>query len=976
MALFGAPIAHEDHAQRACYAALHLTDELRSFAHGLRREHGLDFSVRMGLNSGDVVVGKIGDDLRMDYTAQGATIGLAERLEQIAEAGKPYLGSATASRITGYFEVEDLGEFKLKGVSSPVPVFGLAGVGPMRSRLDVSRARGFSRFVGRADEMAVLEAALERALAGQGQVIGIVGEAGVGKSRLCEEFLERARSRGVRTNLGRCVSHGKMMPMLPMLEAWRSYFGILEQDGDETARDKVAGRMLRTDPESGDDVPIMLDFLGIPDPARPLPPIDPEARQREVLRIARQLLRGRTEPLAILYEDLHWIDAASEAFLDGLLQSVEGATLVLSTFRPEFRAPWAHRSYYQQLAVLPLRTESVSELLADLLGPELATSELGGRICERSGGNPFFIEEIVQSLAESRHLEGTKGSYRLARPIEEFSIPTSVEGLLAARIDRLPEREKVVLQTAAVIERSFPLRLLERIVQLPAPELAGALRALEDAELVYQTALHPDIEYAFKHPLTHEVAYRSQLGDRRRRLHRGLALALQEIHADKLGEQAALVAHHFEAADEPLEAAGWHARAAAWMALRDPVAALRHWDAVRASLGSAQESPESMELGLRASIAILLSEARTGIAGRDPEVIFTEGRSLAQRTGDSGSLALLTAVYALGRCSAGAIEESLELLEEAEPLAEAANSDIARGVVSYIRAYAGFLTGDLPGGLQTLEQERAAMPGLDLETPGFGFRGGRYWYIAGLFRVYMGRLEEARRDLARAAEVAWEGGDFDTPARAYATQAMLERFAGDAHSAQTHAAKAMEVAQRVGAPRILAIGHLGIAEAHLSGERWDAAAQAFERALEAYLGGTTRNAEPQFRAGLAEAQLGMGDGTRARENAERAVELAGTMGTRIFALWAELALLRVLLRTEGAAAAAAIEAIATRLGALIDETGAESFRPLLCEERARLAQVLGDGSTHERHLREAHRLYTEMGATGHVERLGRELAPA
>src|SRR6266705_1016434 len=320
MALFGAPIAHEDHARRACYAALHLAEALRRYGEELKRTRGLGFSVRMGLNSGEVVVGRIGDDLRMDYTAQGHTVGLAQRMEQLAEAGRAYLTEHTAKLVAGYFRLRDLGRLAVKGASGPLRVFELEGAGALRTRLDASRARGFTRFVGCADEMAALESALDRAVAGRGQVVGVVAEAGTGKSRLCFEFAERCRARGIPVYETHAVAHGKAVPLLPVLELWRRYFGITEQDSAQTARDKIAGRIVLLDPQLTDALPLMLDYLGVPDPERPAPRVEPEARQRQLADLMRQLGRARSqrEPVVFLMEDLHWLDAASEQFLENL----------------------------------------------------------------------------------------------------------------------------------------------------------------------------------------------------------------------------------------------------------------------------------------------------------------------------------------------------------------------------------------------------------------------------------------------------------------------------------------------------------------------------------------------------------------------------------------------------------------------------------------------------------------------------------
>src|SRR5262249_50109266 len=448
MALFGAPIAHEDHARRACYAALHLQEALRRYADALRLEEGLNFSVCIGLNSGEVVVGTIGDDLRMDYTAQGHTVGLAARMEQIAAPDRTYLTEHTARLVTGFFRLGDLGPSSVKGAREPLRVYELEGVGPVRTRLEASGARGFSRFVGREAEMASLETALARALEGNGQIVGVVADAGTGKSRLCYEFAQRCRARGVGVYEAHGAAHGKVIPPLPILEIMRAYFGVSEQDSDEQARRKIAGTVLLLDKELADDVPLLLEFLGVPDPEHPVPRLDPEARQRRLLGIVHGLIRGRSrrEAAVLLMEDLHWFDEASLVFVEGAAEALPGTrTLLLLNFRPEYQAAWTQ--HYDELPLLPLGPEGIASLLRDLLGTDPSVAPLLERIRERTGGNPFFIEEVVQSLIEARCLEGTRGSCRLVRPVADAVIPLTVQAVLDARIDRLPERERMVLKT-------------------------------------------------------------------------------------------------------------------------------------------------------------------------------------------------------------------------------------------------------------------------------------------------------------------------------------------------------------------------------------------------------------------------------------------------------------------------------------------------------------------------------------------------
>src|SRR5438876_578196 len=568
MALFGAPIAHEDHAQRACWAARHLQHELRRYADEVRLAHGLGFSVRMGLNSGEVVVGKIGDDLRMDYTALGHSVGLAQRMEQMADPGKALLTGHTAKLVSGYFQLRDLGETRIKGLNDLLHVFELEGVGRMRGPIDVSHARGFSKFVGRQSEMAALEAALEQAIAGNAQVIGVVADAGTGKSRLCYEFAERCRAREIAVYEAHGVAHGKAVPLLPVLEFFRGYFGITELDTARAARDKIAGRMLLLDETLIEGLPLMFDFLGVSDPERPAPPLGPEARQRQLLDLIRRLARARSarEPALVLYEDLHWFDRVSEEFIENVVVEITpgNRTLMLLHFRPEYHAPWMQRSYYQQLPLLPLGPEAIKELFADLLGADPSLRPLTARVQERTGGNPFFIEELALSLVETGVVAGTRGAYRLLLPAAEVGLPATVQSVLAARIDRLPEREKRVLQTASVIGPKFSEPILRRVADLGDGDLPAALHVLTAAEFVYQEALYPEAEYSFKHPLTQEVAYRSQLAERRVRVHASIARAIAEVDSGKLGERAALLAYHWEHAGDAREAAKWHRRAAEW----------------------------------------------------------------------------------------------------------------------------------------------------------------------------------------------------------------------------------------------------------------------------------------------------------------------------------------------------------------------------------------------------------------------------
>src|SRR6476469_30287 len=344
MALFGAPIAHEDHAPRACFAALHIGELVSEYAGELRRAKGLNFSVRIGINSGEVVAGAIGEDDEPEYTAVGHTVGLAQRMEALAEPGKAYLTEHAAKLAEGYLELKGLGEFDVTGASRPIKVFELIGAGSARSRLDLSRERGLSRFVGSAEEMEALEEALERAKEGRGAVMAVVADPGVGKSRLCHEFTERCRARGSEVYEAQGQAHGEAIPFLPVLQMLRGYFGIEDRDSERVAREKIAGRLLLLDPDFSDDLPLVFDFLGVPDPERPAPQVSGEARQRLLRGVIRRLYRvpGRTEVVVNVMEDLHWMAEGSEQIVAEVVPAVEGtATLALVNFRPEYRPEWS-----------------------------------------------------------------------------------------------------------------------------------------------------------------------------------------------------------------------------------------------------------------------------------------------------------------------------------------------------------------------------------------------------------------------------------------------------------------------------------------------------------------------------------------------------------------------------------------------------------------------------------------------------------
>jgi class 3 adenylate cyclase/tetratricopeptide (TPR) repeat protein len=547
MALFGAPVAHEDHAVRACYAALRMQVRVRRYAEEARRSSGVSIEIRVGLHSGEVVVRSIGSDLRMDYSAVGQTTHLAARMEQLATAGSSFMTAATLRLSEGFVAVKPLGPVNVKGLAEPVEVYELTGAGAARTRLDAAAARGLSRFVGRDPETAQLRQALEHAEAGRGQIVAVVGEPGVGKSRLFHEFTRSHRTHGWRVIEASSASYAKAASYLPVSDLLRDYFKIGVQDERREIREKVTGKLLTLDRSLWPILPAMLALLDVPTDDPSWERLEPrDRRQRTLDAVKRLLLReSQVQPLVAVFEDLHWIDGETQAVLDALVESLPASRIaLLVNYRPEYSHGWAGKTYYAQVRLDALPPKSADDLLRGPLGADPALDPLKRMLAARTEGNPLFLEESVRALVETGVLAGEPGAYRLARPVEAIEVPATVQAILAARIDRLPAEEKRLLQAASVVGKDVPLELLGAVADQGEPGVPRLLARLIAAEFLDEARLFPDPEYTFKHALTQEVAYGSLLHERRRALHARIAEAIERLHAERLPEQVERLAHH------------------------------------------------------------------------------------------------------------------------------------------------------------------------------------------------------------------------------------------------------------------------------------------------------------------------------------------------------------------------------------------------------------------------------------------------
>ncbi len=869
----------------------------------------------------------------------------------------------------------------MKGVSDPVDVYEVTGIGQARGRLDVSRGRGFSKFVGRGEEMRTLEEALEKTFEGEGQVIGLVGEAGVGKSRLCHEYSERARARGMPIYHATGQAHAQDVPLLPVLQLMRTYFDITELDSDQTARERIAGKLLLLDESFSEDLPLMFDFLSVPDPERRPPHLDPEVRQRKLLGLTKRLIRAQSDrdPAVTIFEDLHWVDPASEVFLANHIEAMQGArSLTIVNFRPEYRAEWMSKSYYRQIALAPLGSEAIEELLADMLGSDPSLDGLADRIRARTGGNPFFIEEVVRSLVEAGNLEGERGSYRLVRPVEDATVPASVQAVLAARIDRLEEREKTVLQTAAVIGKEFPESLLRRVAELDTAELDDALRNLVSGEFVFEQEIYPESILAFKHPLTQEVAYGSQLADQRAKVHGAVARALAEERPERANESAGLLAQHWEAAGEVLEAARWNAVAAAWTGTRDPEVSVRHWRKVSELVASLPESEETVSLGLAARIFLLQFGWRLGMSHEEAESIFNEAERVASKAGDIRSRSMLLATHSSTLLTNdGNVRDSAELARRAIALAEeSGEADLLLTVA--LTTYSLSVSGEYREAGDVLQRAIEAADG-DV-TLGAGIAVGCPYAHCHIFRggylIPLGELEEAKRLIDTGTRIAQEQGDLEVIGWGHNWSCYLAYYRGDFAEMSGHARQSLEISERIGASFSRAWAALLQGLAAMALEHWQAAVDGFERSISiSHEQGVAVEAEPQRLAYMAESLAGLGDFERARETAAEALDCARDQQHVQGIIAAGISLGAVLLGADGLAARAEIESALEESLACARETGARANEPRIYVLRAELARLAGETDAWQQGLREAHRLHTEFGATGNAERLEAQLHP-
>lgn len=812
-ALFGAPIAHEDHPQRALFAALLMQEGIRKHAEGLRRQRGVNLAIRVGLNTGEVVVRAIRkDDLHTDYTPVGHSTGLAARMERLATPGSIVISEHTYKLTEGYFHFKPLGLAQVKGVAEPVAIYEVLGVGPLRTRLQVSARRGLSRFVGRQDELTQMRRALERAEAGHGQIIAVVGEAGVGKSRLTYEFkLLAQRSCLVLETFS--VAHAKTFAYLPLIELLKSYVGITLQDDERQRREKVTGKVLTLDRSLEDLLPYVCAVLGIPEPSSALPPMDPQIRRQRTLDAVKRLLlrESLNQPLLVIVEDLHWLDSETEAFLNVLSESVATARLLLLVnYRPEYQHGWGNKSYYTQLRLDPLTREAAEEMLSALLnGGAQHAAPLRQLILDKTEGNPFFMEEMVHALFDQGVLTrgvGGDGLVRLTRPLSDIRLPTTVQGILAARIDRLPPGEKALLQTLSVLGKDFSAGLVQKLAGVSEGEQRRMLAHLQAAEFIFEEPAFPEPAYTFKHALTQDVAYNSLLIERRQVLHERAALAIEEVFPDRLEEHYGELAHHYSRSGAPDKAIPYLQMAAGQALQRSAFTeAIGHLTGAEKLLQTLPDSTErkEQELLVQVSLGRALKETR-GWADPGAERAYGRARELSQQV--QGIPHLLMALGGLFGfyMSRGEFRTARELGEQFSSLVSTVNDPTLQTIGYYVMGQVSSRFGEFLSArehfekcIEAYEEEPQHSALIDLE---FDPHGHRFFTSLGMEDPHVGALmfvapvlwhlgfpDQALQKVHEAVSLARELSHHFSLFGAIYCSAMLSQLRGEAEAAREQA---------------------------------------------------------------------------------------------------------------------------------------------------------------------------------------------
>ena len=914
-ALFGAPIAHEDHPQRALYAALQLQDKMRRYSDELRRAGRAPLQTRVGVNTGEGVVRSIRkDDLHTDYVPIGHSTNLAARMEQLADPGSILVTEQTCKLTDGYFEFKALGETLVKGVDGPLKVYEVLGAGPLRTKLQISARRGLTRFVGRQSETDQLSQALAQAKKGHGQIVGVMGEPGLGKSRLFYEFKLTSQT-GCLVLEAFSVSHSKTSPYLPIIELLKDYFEIVVEDDERKRREKVTGKVLALDRSLKDTLPYLFSLLGIEEQTSSLQQMDPQIRRQRTFDALKKLFlrESLNQPLMVIFEDLHWIDNETQGFLDTLSESGAGARiLLLVNYRPEYRHDWGRKTYYTQLHLAPLGQDEAEELLTVLLGNDTSLKALKQLILERTEGTPFFMEEVMQTLAEENVLLGERGHYRLEKTPAELHISPTVQGVLASRIDRLTAEEKHLLQHLAVIGREFPLGLVRKVVARPEGELSVLLSSLQAKEFLYEQLAFPDVEYVFKHALTQEVAYGTVLREQRETLHEETGEAIEALYGASLEDHYSKLAHHYRHSGNIVKAVTYLHLAGEQAVQRSAYAeAETTLTAALNMLQTLADTPSraEQELALQTSLGSVFLATRAYTA-QEVEQTYARARAFCQQLDDPSRLIPVLAGLWLFHFIRAEHELARELAEEVSKLAR--HTQVSSDLLSarYVLGQSLVVLGEFTAAQQELRLASecydanqhhvlAASYGEDPGSVSLSFEANALFIL--------GYPDQALRRAREAITLVETLGHDFTLAQAVIWLAFIRQYRREPQAMQEDAERALTVASECNFPYFVLCSALLLAEARVEQGELVQDIDQLRSNVDDYQASDAALFTPYFLSFVACAEAGAGNRERGLDLIDQALSQAARTRER----WHEAELHRIkgelTLRSSGACPDSAVQ---------------------------------------------------------------------
>ena len=673
MALFGAPIAVEDAPQRAIRSALAIQREIARFSDKTKQETSAPLRMRIGIHTGPVVVGTLGNDLRVEFTAVGDTVNLASRMEGLAEPGTVYVTEDTFKLTEGLFRFEALGERQVKGKEAPVKAYRVIAPSTRRTRFDVSAERGLTPFLGRERELELLIDGLERAKSGRGQAFSIMGEAGVGKSRLLYEFRKAIANQDVTFIEGRCLSYSTNVAYHPVIDLLKATYEIHEGDNDNRAREKVVRVLKDMGIDEASTLPFILELLSVKDSGIDTLKLSPEERKDRTLEALKRIPLRSSEirPLVVAVEDLHWVDRSSEEVFKDMLDAISGAQILLVfTYRPEFVYTWGRKSYHNQITLNCLSNRETLAMAAYILGTEVMGEDLEELILNKTEGIPFFVEEFMKSLKDLGMIEWRDSGYYLAKDIQEVAIPSTIQEVIMARVDSLPEGAKSVLQTGSAIGREFSCELIKRVTGIPTPEMTPHLSVLRDSELLYERGIFPQATYIFRHSLTQEVAYDSLLQKKKQEIHERIGQAIEELYSDRLEEFYEMLAYHYTKSEN-------HDKSYQYMKLSAEKALNRysHWEAFsycRDAIAILKQLPiteENIRRGIEIRLLMISRMVWLGFTEESLQIL-REGERLSKEIGDERGLARFYSTIGYYYLYSGDILQGIQYAEDAFRSAE------------------------------------------------------------------------------------------------------------------------------------------------------------------------------------------------------------------------------------------------------------------------------------------------------------------